>query len=206
MQIGIPDNKEDSTQKSKFIFFKFSFIVFLIICSMLSINGCARWPNSGGGEEKKLLIIKVDINDNGKINTDLGKYYIVLDTRKEANQPPSKDLDDWISGYHYILLDNMGFCFGKWGSICQSSTGVRSEKYIQFNLDLDVLGNPDKIYLNVITTGLNDKTYDYIDNPSDLTIDTRITNFNKVVQDFMGDSTGGPDFDIIKVTISILNK
>ncbi len=101
----------------------------------------------------------------------------------------------------------MGFCFGEWGRSCQyTSIGIAGEKYFQVTLDIDSLGNPEKIFMNIITTDNKDKTYDHMGNPSELTIDTRITNFNKTIQDFTGDSDGGPDFDIIKVNISLLTK
>ena len=103
------------------------------------------------------------------------------------------------------MLDYMGFCFGKWDSTClHTSIGVTDDNYFQVNLDLDSLGNPEKIFMNVITTDYNDTTYDYINNSSDLTIDTSLSNFNKIVQDFPLDSDGGLDFDIIKVTISLV--
>ena len=139
------------------------------------------------------------------MNTELGKYYIVFDTRKDAVQPPSSYIEEWIDGYYYIKLDNMGFCFGEWGKICQySSIGEKGEKHFNINLDLNSLGDPEKIFMNIVTTDNKDKTYDSMGNPSELTIDTRITNFSKTVQDFTGDSDDGPDFDILKASLTLL--
>ena len=195
----------DKDNKKSYALFKLGLSFILIVIITVLINGCARWPNGGGGDEKKLLIIRVDINENGKINTELGKYYIVFDTRKDATQPPSSDIEEWIDGYYYIKLDNMGFCFGEWGKTCQySSIGEKGEKHFSINLDLDSLGNPEKIFMNIITVDNKDNTYDSMGNPSDLTIDTRITNFNKLVQDFTGGSEGGPDFDILKASLTLL--
>ncbi len=201
MQISLIKNK-----KKKTIWIKAAINSLLIMITLLLISGCARWPNGGDGDERKLLLIRVDINENGQINTNLGKYYIVFDTRAGAFQPPSYDREEWKDEYYYIMLDNMGFCFGQWGSSCQyASIGIKGEQYFQINLDLDSLGNPKKIFMNVITVDGNGEKYDYIGNPSDLTIDTSIVNFNKVIQDFLGDSSGGPDFDIFKVTITLVS-
>ncbi|MGE4413159.1 MAG: hypothetical protein AB7E45_05700 [Candidatus Caldatribacteriota bacterium] len=183
-------------------------LVFSVILVIFFINGCARWPEGPGGLEQKLLVIRVDINGNGKINTEDGNYYIVFDTKEDTQSPPPEDIDDWEEGYYYIKLDNYGFCFGQWDSPCQyTSVGLKGEKYFQINLDLDDLGNPEKIFMNVITTDKEEETYDYIDNPSELTIDTSWTNYNdynKIEQDFLSDFAGSPDFDIIKVTTYLI--
>ncbi|MDD3656672.1 MAG: hypothetical protein PHI72_07925 [Atribacterota bacterium] len=200
----MPNRTVNDRGKSSTLF-KFGFSALLIMTIVFLMNGCARWPDGGGGEENKLLIIRVDLNENGQLNTELGKYYIVFDTKEEASKPPSWDREEWEGGYYYIMLDYMGFCFGKWDSTClHTSIGVTDDNYFQVNLDLDSLGNPEKIFMNVITTDYNDTTYDYINNSSDLTIDTSLSNFNKIVQDFPLDSDGGLDFDIIKVTISLV--
>ncbi len=183
---------------------KLSFLLIIFIIALI-LTGCARWPNGGGGDKKKLLIIRVELGESGKINADLGKYYLVFNTDSSATQPPSGYIDDWEKGYHYIKLDNMGFCFGKWGSVCQySSIGDKGEKHFSINIKLDSLDNPEKIFMNVLTTDNKDKTYDSMANPFELTIDTSIINFNKIVQDFTGDSEGGPDFDISKVSLTLL--
>ncbi len=192
-------------------FFRFNRLslgfLLIIVLIVLLITGCARWPDGGGGDKKKLLIIRVELGENGKINTDLGKYYLVFNTDSSATQPPSGYIEEWEKGYHYIKLDNMGFCFGKWGSVCQyTSIGDKGEKYFSININLDSLGNPKKIFMNVLTTDNKDKSYDSMNNPLDLTIDASITNFSKIVQDFTGDSEGGPDFDISKVSLSLVSQ
>lgn len=182
-------------------------ILLTIVIITLLLTGCARWPGGGGGDKKNLLIIRVELGENGKINTDLGKYYLVFNTVSSATQPPSGYIEDWEIGYHYIKLDNMGFCFGKWGSACQyTSVGEKGEKHFSININLASLGDPEKIFMNVLTTDNKDKTYDSMANPLELTIDTSIINFNKIVQDFTGDSEGGPDFDISKVSLTLVSQ
>lgn len=204
--INSSKNKKKNLALYRLDRFGFCLLLTIIIIALL-LTGCARWPNGGGGDKKKLLIIRVDLGENGRINTDLGKYYLVFNTDSSATQPPSGYIEDWDKGYHYIKLDNMGFCFGKWGSVCQyTSVGEISEKYFSINLNLDSLGNPEKILMNVITTDNKDESYDSMTNPSELTIDTSTINFNKIVQDFTGDSEGGPDFDISKVSLSLVSQ
>ena len=200
--------KRNKNKKKNLAFYRIDrlYFIFILIIIALFITGCARWPDGGGGDEKKLLIIRVDLNENGKINTDLGKYYLVFNTDSNATQPPSGYIEDWDKGYHYIKLDNMGFCFGKWDSICQSRVGQKGEKHFSINLDLNSLGNPQRIFMNVITTDNKDRTYDYMDNPLDLAIDTSKLISSKIVQDFIGDSEGGPDFDISTVTLSLVSQ
>lgn len=180
------------------------FVLFLIIIVLFS--GCARWIEDGEGEKQKLLLIRVNINENGQISPDLGKYYIVFDTRENASQPPSQNRDEWENGLYYVKLDSIGFCFGKVGGICRpTSVGTYGKDYFQVNIPLKDLGNPNKIYMNIISTDKNDKTYDYIDNPIDLTInDTGTAKFNKTVQDFTGDFEGSPNFDIKQINIELI--
>lgn len=175
-------------------------LVFSVVFVIFFINGCARWPDGPDGVEQKLLIIRVNINENGEINTEDGNYYIVFNTKEDAESPPSQDIDDWEEGFYYIRLDDIGFCFGQWNSSCNytSIVGNVNDKYFQVNIELESLGNPERIFMNIITTDNDDdETYDSIGNPPELTIGT---DYNKIVDDFSSDSTGGPDFDIIKVT------
>lgn len=177
---------------------------FLLIILLSTLNGCARWPDGGGGDKKNLLVIRVDISENGKINTEQGKYYVVLDTQEGASTPPSGELDDWKENYYYIKLDNFGSCSGRLDSTCKPIFVTKGEKYFQVNLKLENLGNPKKIFMNVVTTDKDDKTYDSMGEPSRLTVDTSIPDFSKIETDITGDSEGGPDFDIIKVTLFLL--
>ena len=211
MQFSHINNKNKKTAKTfkKTVFLNNLFLIPLLIMVLL-ISGCARWPedgDGGDGEKQKLLLIRVDINETGKINTDLGKYYIVLDTRENAAQPPSQDIEEWEKGYYYIRLDNYGFCMGEWDKTCKStSIGIKYEKYFQINLDLASLGNPKKIYMNVITTDNKDKTHDSVGNPTDLTIgDTSLESYSRIGQG-SGGSIGGPDFVINRVSVTLYTK
>jgi len=181
-----------------------SIFCLTIVITAFLINGCARWPeepNGGGGAGEKQLIVKVEINEEGTVNTDEGNYYIVFDTNKDASFPPDDDVDNWEDGYYYIKLDDFGFSFGQVGDSEGIYSGTDSEKYFQVTISLADLGNPEGIHMNVITTDTDNETYDALD--TDFYINTSLL-FPKTETDSLEDSTGGPDFDITQVTTTIL--
>jgi len=181
-----------------------SIFCLTIVITAFLINGCARWPeepNGGGGAGEKQLIVKVEINEEGTVNTDEGNYYIVFDTNKDASFPPDDDVDNWEDGYYYIKLDDFGFSFGQVGDSEGIYSGTDSEKYFQVTISLADLGNPEGIHMNVITTDTDNETYDALD--TDFYINTSLL-FPKTETDSLEDSTGGPDFDIAQVTTTIL--
>jgi hypothetical protein len=179
--------------------------IIILTLPVLIITGCARWPEepNGGGTGQKQLTIKVEINKNGTINTDDGYYYIVFDTREDASFPPDEDIDNWEDGYYYIRLDDFGFYLGEVGN--DSEEYIRdiptAETNFQVTVDLAKLGNPEEIFMNVITTDLDNNTYDALD--TDFYIETDLI-FPKTETDFIQDSTGGADFDIVQVETTIL--
>ena len=183
-------------------------LFLLLIMLVIFLAGCARWPtdpNGGGnGDGQKLLRVRVDINQNGLINTEDGQYYIVFDTNKDAPFSPADDIEDWETGFYYIRLDMMGFFLGEVlesGSSEQFLSGTVSDKYFQIMIPLQDIGDPEGIHMNVITTDLDNVTYDALD--IDYYIDTNIIS-TKTENDFIQDSAGGPDFDISQVTTAIL--
>jgi len=103
---------------------KLSIFCLMVVLTAFLISGCARWPEepNGGGTGQKQLTIKVEINENGTINTDDGYYYIVFDTREDTSFPPYDDIENWEDGYYYIRLDNFGFYLRE--------VGNDSEEYI----------------------------------------------------------------------------
>jgi len=169
---------------------------FLLYCIILFIitfllSGCARWiddPNGGGGTGEKQLTVKVEINNNGQINTDDGIYYIVFDTDKDASFPPDEDIDNWEDGYYYIRLDEYGLFFGEVGNNSEENIGSipSTETYFQVAINIAKLGNPNKIFMNVLTTDKDEETYDYMEDALSLTIND--TDFIISGDDtFMGD-------------------
>lgn len=188
-------------------FKKIGLYLLIVVVSAFLVNGCARWPNGTNGDNgimQKLLSIKVEMNENGTINTNEGYYYVVFDTDKNAPFAPDDNIDNWKKGYYYIKLDAIGFFFGEvleTGTSEQFMTGTRSDNYFQVTVSLADLGNPEGIHMNVITTDTDNETYDALD--TDFYIDTSLL-FPKTETDFLEDSTGGPDFDIAKVTTTIL--
>lgn len=182
------------------------YCIFLCTIALL-ISGCARWPddpNGGGGTGEKQLTVKVEINNDGQINTTDGKYYIVFDTNEDAAFPPDKDLNNWDDGFYYTRLDIFGFRFGEVGGTERILSGSAQEgdNYFQVTVTLAELGNPEKIFMNVITTDTDNDTYDYLEmGPAlDLTINTSIIPSSNSVEDDLGDSANGLDYDIYRVT------
>jgi hypothetical protein len=188
---------------------KYIFCLVVMLAVIFLISGCARWPEepNGGGTGQKQLTIKVEINENGTINTDDGYYYIVFDTREDASFPPYDDIENWEEGYYYIRLDDFGFYLGEVGNDSEEYIWdvPTAETNFQVTVDLAKLGNPEEIFMNVITTDKDEETYDYMNDALSLTIgDTSFVPYNNIVSDFSQDSTGGADFDIIQVTTTII--
>lgn len=185
----------------KYLFFILFTIIFLLF------NGCARWPddpNGGNGQEQKLLRVRVDINSLGTINTNDGQYYLVFDIDKDAPFKPGDSVDEWETGFYYVKLDIIGFFLGEVlevGTSEQMISGTKSDNFFQVTIPLADLGDPEGLHLNVVTTDLDNETYDALD--PDFYIDTNVI-FSKTENDFIQDSSGGADFDIAQVTTDIL--
>lgn len=181
------------------------------------LNGCARWPdepNGGGGTGQKQLIVKVEIDNDGMIDPDNGNYYLVFNTDQDASFAPDAEIKNWEKGYYYLQLGNIGFVFGEVlevdpidGSIDSSwiyYTGTIEDDYFTVSIDLEDLGNPDEISLNVITTDMDNDTYDSLDLSFDTVIQTNVINSTNIIDDYSGDSEGGSNFDLIQVTATII--
>ncbi|GAF71468.1 unnamed protein product [marine sediment metagenome] len=174
----------------------------LVIGIMVVVSGCARWPDGPGpgpGEPEYQLEITVEVA--GVINSDDGIYYIVLDADEESIDGPGDDVEDWEDDFYYVKLDGMGFHFARVeeGSASMSLTDSSySEDKLQVTIALSDLGSPSSIDTNVITTNLDNNTYDHLD--SYFTI-SNVFGSTETRSDSSGDSgEGGIDFDIVKVT------
>lgn len=182
------------------------YCIILFIASFL-LTGCARWvddPNGGGGTGEKQLTVKVEINNNGQINTDDGIYYIVFDTDKDASFPPDEYIENWEDGYYYVKLGNFGSSFEEIGGAEQPFSGSQQgDNYFQVSISLTSMDNPEKISMNVLTTDTDNEVFDYLDFglASNLTInDTSMIPSSNSVEDALGDSANGLNYDIYKVT------
>ena len=168
---------------------------------MVVVSGCARWPDGPGpgpGEPEYQLEITVEVA--GVINSDDGIYYIVLDADEESIDGPGDDVEDWEDDFYYVKLDGMGFHFARVeeGSASMSLTDSSySEDKLQVTIALSDLGSPSSIDINVVTTDLDNNTYDHLD--SYFTI-SNVFGSTETRSDSSGDSgEGGADFDIVKV-------
>jgi hypothetical protein len=184
---------------------KRAIIIFLMIGIMVVVSGCVRWPDGPGpgpGEPEYQLEITVEVA--GEINFDDGRYYIVLDVDEESIDGPGDDVEDWEDDFYYVKLDGMGFHFARVeeGSASMSLIDSSySEDKLQVTIALSDLGSPSSIDINVITTDLDNNTYDHLD--SYFTI-SNVFGSTETRSDSEGDSRDGVDFDIIKVTAKII--
>ena len=184
---------------------KKAIILLLAIGMMVIISGCARWPygpEPGPGTEYQL---QITVQVLGEINVNGGTYYIVLDNNGNSADGPGGEVDDWEDEYYYVQLDNWGFDFTQVGegsssiALTDSLIGVDE---LQVKISLGDLGEiENSIDFNVVTTDLDNNTYDYLDNY--LTIGT---TFGSMTEDYdsPGDSENDEyDFDIIGVIAEI---
>lgn len=185
---------------------KRTIIFLLVIGIMVVVSGCARWPDGPGpgpGEPEYQLEITVEVV--GVINSGEGIYYIVLDADEESIDGPWDDVEDWENDFYYVKLDGMDFHFARVeeGSASMSLTDSSySEDKLQVTIALSDLEDPNSIDINVITTDLDNNTYDHLDGY--FTIDTTVLGSTVTREDSTGDSgEGGADFDIISVTAEI---
>jgi len=185
---------------------KRAIIILLAIGLMVVVTGCARWPYGPEPEPGTEYQLQITVQVLGEINVNDGIYYIVLDNNGNSADGPGEEVDDWEDEYYYIQLDDWGFDFTRVeeGSssitLTDSSVGVDE---LQVTISLSDLGETeDSIDFNVITTDLDNNTYDYLDNY--LTIKT---TFGSMAEDYdsPGDSENDEDdFDIIGVIAEII--
>ena len=184
---------------------------FIIIIAALFLNGCARFPNDpnggngGNGTAKTRIIIKVEINQEGTINSQDGIYYVVFNTDQDALFAPDDELDNWEIGYQYIKLEDNTFYLGEvtqTGLTEEFIVGTLTDNYFQVTMDLEDLGEPDEFLINAITTNEDNVTYDSMDLSLDSSIDTTVVPSTETIEDYLGDSEGGVNFDLERVTVT----
>lgn len=184
---------------------KRAIIIFLVIGTLAIVTGCVRVPDEPGpepGETEYQLKITVEVK--GEINTDEGIYYIVMDTNEDSADGPGDDLFFWDKDFYYIKLDNWDFYFAKveeGSSKLQLTDSSYSGDKLKVTIALSDLGNPNSIDINVITTDLENNTYDHLDGY--FTINTNLGSKPPIVDSSDDSGDGGVDFDIIKVTAEI---
>lgn len=182
-------------------------IIFLLaIGLMVVVTGCARWPYGPEPEPETEYQLQITVQVLGEINVNNGIYYIVLDNNGNPADGPGGKVDDWEDEYYYVQLDDWGFDFTQVeegsSSIALTDSLIGVDE-LQVTISLSDLGEiEDSIDFNVITTNLDNNTYDYLDNY--LTIGT---TFGSMAEDYdsPGDSENDEyDFDIIGVIAEII--
>ena len=185
---------------------KKAIIILLIIVIILVVSGCARWPNGPGPGPGAEYQLQITVQVLGEINVNDGIYYIVLDNNGNSADGPGGEVDDWEDEYYYVQLDDWGFDFTQVeegsSSIALTDSLIGVDE-LQVTISLSDLGEiEDSIDFNVVTTDLDNNTYDYLD--SYLTIGT---TFGSMAEDYdsPGDSENDEDdFDIIGVIAEII--
>jgi len=180
--------------------------LLILLGIVVAVSGCARWPyepGPGPGAEYKL---QITVQVLGEIDVNNGKYYIVLDNNGNSADGPGGEVDDWEDEYYYVQLDHWGFNFSQ---VEEGSTSITltdslvGVDELQVTISLSDLGElKNSIDFNVVTTDLDNNTYDYLDNY--LTIGT---TFGSMVEDYpswSGTENYEEDFIIIGVIAQII--
>ena len=182
---------------------KRAIIIFLLIGALAVVAGCARWPDGPGpgpGETEYQLEITVEVE--GIIDSNNGKYYIVMDADGNPATGPGYDILFWDDIFYYIQLEGGFFYFTQkeeGSPELYLANSLISGNTIQVTIALSDLGKPNSVDINVITTDLDNNTYDHLDGY--FTISTVLGSTGEGV--ISGGGTGGTDFNITKVTALI---
>jgi hypothetical protein len=185
---------------------KEAIIILLMIGIMVVVAGCARWPDGPGPGPGAEYQLQITVQVLGEINVNDGIYYIILDNNGNSADGPGGEVDNWEDEYYYVQLDDWGFDFAQVeegsSSIALTDSLIGVDE-LQVTISLSDLGEiEDSIDFNVVTTDLDNNTYDYLD--SYLTIGT---TFGSMAEDYdsPGDSENDEDdFDIIGVIAEII--
>ena len=179
--------------------------LLIILGLTITVGGCARWPDGpepGPDEPEYQLEMTVEVA--GEINFDDGIYYIVLDADGDPTDGPVDDILFWENSYYYIKLENGFFYFAQveeGSPELQLTDSLYSGNKLQVIIAVSDLEDPNSVDINVITTDLDNNTYDHLD--SYFTISTGFGSSNSET-DSEGDSgDGGADLDITSVTAEV---
>jgi len=185
---------------------KRAIILLLMMGIMVITSGCARWPDGpepGPGETEYQLEIIVEVV--GVINSSDGMYYIVMDADGNSATGPGYDISFWDDRFYYIKLEDGFFYFAQkeeGSPELYLADSLISGNKIQVTIALSDLEDPNSIDINVVTTDLDNNTYDSLNGY--FTINTSFGS-TETSSDSEGDSgDGGVDFDITKVTAVII--
>jgi hypothetical protein len=165
-----------------------------------------RYPDGSEGEpEETNYQLKITVEVAGEINTntDEGIYYIVLDADSESIDGPGDDISLWDDDYYYIKLDNGFFYFAQVKDDVPSTfyEGSFNGNKLQATITLSDLGDPKSIDINVVTTDLDNNTYDSLYSYFSISTDLGSSEDISDSEDDSGD--GGVDFDLVRVTAQI---
>ncbi len=183
---------------------KRAIIILLAIGLMVVVTGCARWPGEPGpepgpGETEYQLEINVEVA--GIIDSSDGMYYIVMDADGNSATGPGYDISFWDDRFYYIKLEDGFFYFAQveeGSPELYLADSLISGNKMQVTIALSDLEDPSSVDINVLTTDLENNSYDRLD--SYFTIYTILGSTEEGVVSEGDSGDGGADFDIVKVT------
>ncbi len=183
---------------------KRAIIILLAIGLMVVVTGCARWPGEPGpepgpGETEYQLEINVEVA--GIIDSSDGMYYIVMDADGNSATGPGYDISFWDDRFYYIKLEDGFFYFAQveeGSPELYLADSLISGNKMQVTIALSDLEDPSSVDINVLTTDLENNSYDRLD--SYFTIYTILGSTEEGIVSEGGSEEGGADFDIVKVT------
>ncbi len=185
---------------------KRAIIVLLMIGIMAIVAGCARWPHGPEPEPGTEYQLKVTVQVLGEINVNDGIYYIVLDNDGNSADGPGGEVVDWEDEYYYVQLDDWGFDFThveEGSSSIALTDSLIDHDELQVTISLSDLGEiENSIDFNVVTTDLDNNTYDYLGNY--LTIGTTFGSMTEDYPSGSGTENYEDDFIIIGVIAEII--
>lgn len=139
------------------------------------------------------------------INIKSAIGFIIYVIIKILRNGPGDEILFWEDSYYYIKLENGFFYFAQVeeeSPELELTDSSYSGNKLQVIIALSDLEDPNSVDINVITTDLENNTYDHLD--SYFTISTGFGS-SKDISDSEGDSgDGGVDLDITNVTAEII--
>lgn len=185
-----------------------------IVCYLLFVvfvSGCARGSDVISTPKK---YIEITLTVKGEINSSSGTYLIAFDVDDEyPAEGPYFDADDNLYNWtdRIVLKDNVFSLVHReeegGETFSPFQRGAISDKEVIVTIDLELLGNPTKLDVNLFTTDSGGKPLDALgegehDPTGDISLEPT-TGYDQPISDF-SDDCDKVDFDINGGRIRVL--